>query len=143
MDLIYKLKKNDQIISFFSRIFNQEFGKFIIVGILNTIINYGIFILFFLVFNLIYFVAGTIGFLSGSVSGFFLNRLWTFKSKIPIARGFLKYFFIQLFCLGAHITTQISVTKLLGVPEIFSQLAGIGITTFMNFFISRAIVFKK
>jgi len=143
MDLIYILKKNDQTISFFSKIINQEFGKFIMVGVLNTVINYGVFILLFIAFNLIYFVAGAIGFLSGSVSGFFLNRLWTFKSKIPIARGFLKYFFIQLFCLGAHIITQISVTKILGVPEIYSQLAGIMLTTFLNFFISRAIVFKK
>ena len=82
---------------FFSKIINQEFGKFIMVGVLNTVINYGVFILLFIAFNLIYFVAGAIGFLSGSVSGFFLNRLWTFKSKIPIARGFPKYFFI-LFC---------------------------------------------
>jgi len=143
MDLIYILKKNDQTISFLSKIINQEFGKFIMVGVLNTVINYGVFILLFIAFNLIYFVAGAIGFLSGAVSGFFLNRLWTFKSKVPIAEGFIKYFIIQLFCLGIHIATQIGVTELLGVPEIFSQLAGIAITTFMNFFISRAIVFKK
>ena len=120
MDLIYILKKNDQTISFLSKIINQEFGKFIMVGVLNTVINYGVFILLFIAFNLIYFVAGAIGFLSGAVSGFFLNRLWTFKSKVPIAEGFIKYFIIQLFCLGIHIATQIGVTELLGVPEIFS-----------------------
>ena len=128
---------------FFSKIINQEFGKFIMVGVLNTVINYGVFILLFIAFNLIYFVAGAIGFLSGSVSGFFLNRLWTFKSNVPIKAGFLKYFIIQLFCLGVHIATQIGVTEILGVPEIFSQLAGITVTTFMNYFISRALVFNK
>ena len=143
MDLIYILKKNDQTISFLSKIINQEFGKFIMVGVLNTVINYGVFILLFIAFNLIYFVAGAIGFLSGSVSGFFLNRLWTFKSNVPIAAGFLKYFIIQLFCLGAHIATQIGVTEILGVPEIFSQLAGITVTTFMNYFFSRSIVFNR
>ena len=100
-------------------------------------------LLLLIALNLVYFVAGAIGFLSGAVSGFILNRLWTFKSNVPIAAGFLRYFIIQLFCLGAHITTQIGVAELLGVPEILSQLAGITITTFMNFFISRAIVFKK
>ena len=113
------------------------------VGIINTVINYGVYILLFIAYKVIYFVAGAIGFLSGAVSGFFLNRLWTFKSNVPIAAGFLKYFIIQLFCLGAHITTQIGVTEILGVPEIFSQLAGITVTTFMNFFISRAIVFNR
>ena len=143
MNLTYKLKRNNPITSILSKAIHLEFGKFVIVGILNTTINYGVFVLLFLALSLVYFVAGAIGFLSGAVSGFFLNRLWTFKSNVPIAAGFLKYFIIQLFCLGAHIATQIGVTEILGVPEIFSQLAGITVTTFMNFFISRAIVFKK
>ena len=120
-----------------------QFGKFIIVGVINTVINYGVFIVLFLVFNLVYFLAGVIGFLSGGVSGFVLNRLWTFKSKVPFATGFKKYFIIQFFCLGAHIITQISATSIFGVPEIFSQFAGIFVTTFLNFFLIREVVFKK
>jgi len=143
MDLTYWLKRNNPNTGFLSKAIHLEFGKFVIVGILNTAINYGVFVLLLIALNLVYFVAGAIGFLSGAVSGFILNRLWTFKSNVPIAAGFLRYFIIQLFCLGAHITTQIGVAELLGVPEILSQLAGITITTFMNFFISRAIVFKK
>ena len=112
------------------------------VGIINTVINYGVYILLFITYKVFYFVAGAIGFLSGAVSGFFLNRLWTFKSNVPIKAGFLKYFMIQLFCLGAHITTQISVTEIIGVPAIFSQLVGITVTTFLNYFMIRAIVFK-
>ena len=126
-----------------STIMHLEFGKFVIVGIMNTTINYGVFVLLLLALNLVYFVAGAIGFLSGAISGYFLNRVWTFKSNVPIAAGFLKYFIIQLFCLGAHIATQIGVTEILGVPEIFFQLTGITVTTFMNFFISRAIVFNR
>jgi len=143
MIFTYKLKINNPNTSILNKSIHREFGKFIIVGILNTTINYGVFVLLFLALNLVYFVAGAVGFLSGAVSGYFLNRVWTFKSKVPIGSGFLKYIIIQLICLGAHITTQIGVTKILGVPEIFSQLAGITVTTFMNFFISRAIVFKK
>ena len=143
MNFTYKLKINNPNTSILNKSIHREFGKFVIVGVLNTTINYGIFVLLFLALNLVYYAAGAIGFLSGAVSGFFLNRLWTFKSKVPIAEGFIKYFIIQLFCLGVHIATQIGVTELLGVPEIFSQLAGIAITTFMNFFISRAVVFKK
>ena len=143
MNFPYRLNRNNLQTTILIKAIHLEFGKFVIVGILNTTINYGVFVLLLLALNLVYFVAGAIGFLSGAISGYFLNRLWTFKSKIPIARGFLKYLFIQLFCLGAHIITQISVTKILGVPEIYSQLAGIMLTTFLNFFISRAIVFKK
>ena len=120
-----------------------EFCKFVIVGIVNTIINYGIFILLLRKVDIIYFIAGAIGFLSGSVSGFFLNRFWTFKCNVPIGTGYSKYFIIQLLCLGAHVITQISVTEILGVPELISQLVGITVTTFMNYFLSRKIVFNK
>ena len=143
MDLPYRLNRNNLYTTILSKVIHLEFGKFVIVGILNTTINYGVFVLLLLALNLVYFVAGAIGFLSGAISGYFLNRLWTFKSNVPIAAGFLKYFIIQLFCLGVHIATQIGVTEILGVPEIFSQLAGITVTTFMNFFISRAIVFNR
>jgi putative flippase GtrA len=142
MDLTNRLKRNNPATIILCKVINLEFGKFVIVGILNTTINYGVFVLLFSTLNFLYFVAGAFGFVSGAVPGFFLNRLWTFKSDVPIAAGFLKYFIIQLFCLGAHITTQICVTEILGVPEIFSQLAGITVTTFLNFFISRAIVFN-
>ena len=143
MKLTIILNFNSLKNSILVKVTQSEFGKFIIIGILNTVINYGVFILLLFGLNLVYFIAGAMGFLSGAVSGYFLNRLWTFKSNVPIVTGFLKYIIIQIFCLGAHIITQIGVTEILGVHEVFSQMGGIAITTFMNFFISRAIVFKK
>ena len=143
MDLIISFKKYYQELRFIKKIIDLEFSKFILVGVFNTFINYGVFIVLFLEFDLVYYIAGAIGFLCGSVSGFFLNRLWTFKSNIPIKSGYLKYFIIQLICLGVHSSTQITVTELLHFPEIYSQLGGIVITTFMNFFPIRRIVFIK
>jgi len=143
MKLIYRLNRNNFIRNISNKITHLEFRKFVLVGIINTSINYGIFVLLLLKLNFFYFVAGAIGFLSGAFSGFFLNRLWTFKSDVPIVFGLYKYFIVQLLCLGAHITTQIGVTKLIGISEILSQFAGIIVTTFMNYFISKTIVFNK
>ena len=85
---------------FFSKIINQEFGKFIMVGVLNTVINYGVFILLFIAFNLIYFVAGAIGFLSGSVSGFFLNRLWPLRASFQLQKVLLSTSLYSCFVWG-------------------------------------------
>ena len=143
MKLVFRLKRNNLIKIISNKIMQLEFSKFVVVGIINTSINYGIFILLLLKLNFVYFIAGAIGFFSGAISGFFLNRFWTFKSDVPITIGLYKYFNVQLFCLVAHLTTQIGVTKLFGISEILSQLAGVIVTTFINFFISKTIVFNK
>lgn len=128
--------------SILNRLLEYEISKFLIVGLLNTGINYFIFYSLFIGFNLVYYISGAIGFLSGAVTGYFLNRLWTFNSNIPVSKGLIKYLFIQLICLTAHVTAQISATEIMGVPELFSQFIGILVTTFMNFFLIKNLVFK-
>lgn len=122
---------------------SSEFLKFAIVGILNTLINYGIFIFLLSILGVIYYVSGAIGFIAGAITGFILNRYWTFGSSVPIMIGSIKYFVVQLICLSIHMLIQISVTKYLQVPEVYSQLAGIAVTTIVNFVISRKFVFNK
>ena len=61
-----------------------EFSKFVVVGIIRTLINYVIFIQLLLKLNFVYFIAGAI--------------------------GLYKYFNVQLFYLVAHVTKQIGVT---------------------------------
>ena len=122
---------------------HAEFLRFVTVGILNTVINYSTFSFFLLLLKLNYIASGALGFMAGGVSGFILNRKWTFKSDISYKSGITKYFAIQVFCLGLHNLTQFIVTNIFGVPEIFSQFAGIFVTTFTNFFLIKKFIFKK
>ena len=111
------MKRNNLIKIILNTIIKLKFSKFLVVGIINTLINYGIFILLLLKLNFVYFIARAI--------------------------SLYKYFNVQLFSLVAHLTTQIGVTKLFGISEILSQLAGVIVITFINFFISKTIVFNK
>ena len=138
-----KLKNNNSILNILTFFFNYQFGKFVIVGIINTTINYVVFITMLLKFSVVYFISGALGFITGAISGFFINRSWTFKSKISLKKGFLRYFTLQLFCLCAHLLTQITAIKIFAIPEALSQLAGIFITTILNFSFSRLLVFKR
>jgi putative flippase GtrA len=121
----------------------SEFSRFAVVGVINTIINYGVFISFLSIFNVIFYLSGAIGFISGAISGFFLNRYWTFNSNVSLLHGSTKYFAIQILCLCIHIIVQLFVTKILMVQEVYSQIAGIAVTTFVNFVLSRKFVFNK
>ena len=121
----------------------HEFLRFVVVGIINTACNYGLFLLLLAIINLNYLIAGASGFMCGAITGFILNRKWTFNSNICYKSGMTKYMAIQIFCLGLHILTQMISTNLFSVPEILSQFIGIAITTFVNFFLIRSLIFKK
>jgi putative flippase GtrA len=121
----------------------QEFLKFIVVGLINTACNYGLFILLLAVFKINYLISGSLGFSLGAVIGFTLNRKWTFKSDICYKKGIIKYLSIQLFCLGLNLLAQIVATNIFNVPESLSQLAGIVITTFINFVLMKYLIFRK
>lgn len=121
----------------------SEFLRFISVGVLNTAINYLVYLFFLKILSLNYLFSGVVGFLSGAVTGFYLNRNWTFKSSVNIMSGSLKYLLIQIVNLGAHSLAQYISHTQLGVSEEISQFAGIIVTTFLNFILIRYFVFRK
>lgn len=120
-----------------------QFVRFCVVGVVNTALNYAVYWLLLEGAGLQYLVAGALGFLSGAVSGFFLNRKWTFAARVATGSGLARYLAVQLVCLGAHVLTQWTAAQAFGVPDRYSQFFGIVVTTFLNFFLSRALVFGK
>jgi putative flippase GtrA len=70
-----------EIREFIKNFFDVKFWKFILVGLLNTLIGEG---LKFLLFNLCHtgvWVSSIIGMVIGSVVSYFLNKHFTFKNK--------------------------------------------------------------
>jgi len=120
-----------------------QFYRFIIVGVINSSFNYFIFIICLLSLNLHYIISGTFGFSVGALVGYQLNRNWSFRSKINYKKGLKAYIVIQFFCLIIHNITLISVIEFLEIKDVFSQFAGIIVTTLLNFYLIRKFVFKK
>ncbi|HLR68876.1 GtrA family protein [Virgibacillus alimentarius] len=81
------------------RYINNEFTKFIIVGGINTLHYYLIYILCLSVFQLHYFLAHTLGFFVSLVGSFFLNSFFTYKIK-PTLRKFLRFPLTQVVNTG-------------------------------------------
>ena len=120
----------------------HQFTKFITVGLLNTLCNYLLF-LFLLNKKIDALISGASGFTLGALIGFSINRKWTFGSNINYKNGLYKYMLVQLFCLLVHSSTQLISIKFLAVPEVFSQLTGIVVTTFLNFILIKKIIFTN
>ena len=83
-----------------------EAVRFSIVGFFGVFINYCIFLLALVVFEIYYLISGLLGYLFATVPIFFLNRYWTFKSNVSIFKGFPIYIIINLITLSSHSLIQ-------------------------------------
>ena len=100
-----------QIYLFSNKVLRQ-IKTFCIVGLLNIVINYSIFYIFLNLY-IDYKVAGILGFLAGGISGFFLNRKFTFESSLSVQKGIALYFMVQIVSLIGHLITQWYVVEFL------------------------------
>ena len=56
-----------------------QFGKFLVVGAINFLVDFGIFKLLTVVFGMLTVPANVISYTAGVLNSFLLNRYWTFK----------------------------------------------------------------
>jgi len=132
-----------------------QFIKFLLVGVLNTGIDFG-------VLNLLMFSTGitsgfyysvfkAISFTCGVTNSYIWNKRWTFKKgKNLEKKEFSKFFTISLIAFGVNIGVASILVNIVGPiggisPYVWaniSALAAAGFTTLINFFGYKYLVFK-
>lgn len=124
----------------------RQFVKFGIVGLSGTIVNLVIFTLLQRVdpdhalplhFNIIYSIA----FLTGGVSNYWLNRVWTFRSSGHAVREGAQFLTVSAIALAVGLTASWLVAPYLGHGHktwLVGTVAGI----FVNFFVNKYWTFK-
>jgi len=92
--------------------FNNTFIRFILIGVLNTIIGISIIFLLLEVFKLSYWISTFIGNSVGATVSYYLNRNFTFKSNIENKKGILLFIFVILvsyfmsYSIGYHLLLE-------------------------------------
>ena len=122
----------------------EQFGKFVLVGLLNTSIHYLVFFLLYKYAGIHYLAASFIGYSAGLVNSFFINKKWTFqyvqKSRWP---EFIKFLLVNVAALFINIALlETFVTLFRIIPEI-SQIIAIGGSTVVNFLGNKFWTFAK
>jgi dolichol-phosphate mannosyltransferase len=124
----------------------RQFLKFGVVGASGFLVNLVIFTLLQRVvpsharpleYSLIYSVA----FLSGGVSNYYFNRIWTFRSTGHAVREGAKFLSVSVVALVAGLASSAIVSPWLGHGHktwFVGNLAGI----FINFFLNKYWTFK-
>lgn len=75
-----------------------RFSKFLVVGIIGFLIDFGIFNLLFRIIGLSYVLSADISLFCAIISNFFWNRYWTYpdsRSK-PLVRQFFQFTIVNL-----------------------------------------------
>ena len=127
---------------------DKTFIKFIITGIINTIVGTGIMFTLYNIFHCSYWVSSIMNYVVGSVVSFFLNKYWTFKSKHFSFKEVI-FFTINIavcFFIAYGVAKPIVLYLLSGysitIQENVAMFFGMVIFTVLNYLSQRFIVFR-
>jgi len=122
-----------------------QFLKFIIIGILNTLVNLIIFYLFTEIFNVYYMVAAVLAFLFAVTNSYLFNKTWTFKEKLKYKTSsrYIKFFIISIIALSFNLALLYLLVEYFKFNIFIAQLAGVFLNFLINFFGNKLWTFKK
>lgn len=131
---------------------NHSFVRFLLVGVVNTIVGLSSMYLFLNGFSFSYWVSTFLGNVIGACVSYILNRSFTFKSNAAVGTSMLRFAIVILICyfisyfLGEKIALFLfSQVSLLGTKyaQDAAVLFGTGIYTITNYLGQRLFVFKQ
>ena len=123
----------------------NTFIRFLLVGLMNTIVGLSsIFLLLHLV-GLSYWLSTFLGNSIGAAVSYLLNRRFTFHSKAPFARSIPLFTLVILCCYFLSFSVSKLVADLISLPYTneIAVLLGTGLYTIVNYFGQKYIVFGR
>jgi len=125
------------------RIFHS-FGqiiKFSLVGVLNTVIGYGVFFISSLYIN--YLLALIFSHIVGVIHSFIWNKYWVFRSSKNKIREFLKFYSVYGVMLLINIAMLYYFVSILNISPQISQLILLPFLTILTYTGHKYWSFKK
>lgn len=129
--------------------FDITFFKFILVGIINTVVGTAVMFIAYNVFHLSYWVSSAANYVVGSVCSFFLNKYFTFQNKEKSPIILLKFVVNITVCyLIAYGGAKKLILLLLSGfskqwQDNVAMVCGMGLFVILNYFGQRFFAFKK
>lgn len=116
------------------------FSKYILVGVINTVVT-ALIIFLLMTFNVDVYISNAIGYSFGIVLSFILNVLFTFSTKLSWGR-FVKFISNCAICYIANLAIITLILNFFPTWIYFSQLCGMVIYTITGFIINKLWVMK-
>ena len=114
-----------------------------IVGALSTFFNYGIYSILYVFTELNYSISYIMGFFSGVLFSYVLNRFWTFQvEKGHYSNDLIRYFIVYLVSLFIGLICINIMVEIFNIDPIVANIGVISITVCINFIGVKFWVFK-
>ncbi|MBT7901991.1 MAG: GtrA family protein [Candidatus Marinimicrobia bacterium] len=118
--------------------------KFVIVGIVSTILNYGIFAFLYQIINVHYILSSITGYISGIILGYLLNKNWTFITQIDKSKSYIVgYFTVYAISLVSSQAFLFLLVEFLLMNPLYANIFSIVLSTTTNFLGTNFFVFKN
>ena len=133
------------------KLLSLEQIRFIIVGVLNTVIGMAAMLIAYNIFHLGYWISSALNYIVGSIFSYFANKYFTFKSEKKSWNEIIRFVVNIAVCYGiAYGVAKPLINMLLGhvgfsvsILEQISMVMGMGIFIIINFCGQKFFVFKK
>ena len=121
-----------------------QFIKFALVGVLNSLLHYIVFLALYRLVGMHYLIASAIGYCVGLLNSFLLNKKWTFKT-VDVGKGyeFFKFVIVNIVSLTVNVVVlEVTVVVLHMAPEL-GQIVALACHTLTNFSGNKFWTFSK
>ncbi len=116
----------------------MQFFKFSVIGILNTGLHYGVFIVLYGLADINYLIASTAGYCVGVGNSYIMNRRWTFASGNDRIFGELTRFIaVNLASLGANAGLLFALVTIVSLQPQVAQIGAIIGSMSVNFICNK------
>lgn len=123
----------------------EQFMKFGLVGISNTIISMGIYYVFIYINRDLYLLGNTLGFIVSVLNSYYWNNKFVFKKdrKENHLKSLIKTYlsYGSTFILGTILLFV--MVQILGISEVIAPIMNLIITIPINFILNKYWVFKE
>lgn len=127
---------------------DKKLGKFIIVGVINTLVGDGLMFLLYNLLELSYWISSASNYIVGGIVSYFLNKYFTFKNKEKSFKQILLFILNLAICyLIAYFCAKRAVYYFFSdfseaIRDNIALFAGMCLYTGLNYIGQRLIVFN-
>ena len=124
---------------------NPEIYKFMLVGLINSVLLLLLTIIFTAIFEIFYLISAIISYEITIILGFFIHEHWTFAKMPKIKKTYfrlLKYNAFYLIGLAFNAAILFFLTEFLYLHYTISQSIAVVIVFIYNFMTSKKITFR-
>ena len=132
-----------------SEIFDKTMIRFVLVGMVNTLVGTAVMFSFYNVFCFSYWVSSAANYIVGSILSYFLNKYYTFENKERNWKIVVRFIinisvcYLLAYGIAKPLTARLLSSMPLKVQENSAMLVGMGLFVVLNYTGQRYFAFRK